>query len=205
MYNVVDAKIRLCYLSGDNNQKLTVFGVKNNNWNESEISGATVQSFPLLRDGYGRGRLKTINIAGSNLPVYLNVRNWILGEVNTSTVSFRIISENASLNASYWASKENTEVSLRPALVLTFKKDEKTALSDNHQFPDAGLRIRDGHVSVNCNEKPFLCEIFTLSGQIAYSQGIMRNSTVSVPLEKGMYIVRLSSKEVLITKKIQIL
>lgn len=202
---VVDAKIRLYYISGDNNLKLSVYGVKENSWNELDLSGTTTQSYPLLRDGYGKGRLKTISTTGSNTPIYLNVRNWLLGEVNTPAVSFRIVSENTSLNPSYLASKENNDQKLCPVLVLTFKNDGSTALPDNHQVPKADLLVRDGHVSVSCNEKPVFCEIFTLSGQVIHSQNIQVNSTVSIPLGKGIYIARLSSNEVLLTKKIQIL
>jgi len=205
LHKIADAKIRLYYLSGDNNQKLTVYGVKDNNWNEQELSGISAQASSGLRDGYGKGRMKTFDVSGINTPIYLNVRNWLLGEISTPIVTFRIVSENPSLYASYWASKEYEDTLLRPVLILTLKNDETTALPVNQQFPDVNIVVRNQHLYVTGLNETAYYEIISLSGQTLQSGKIKRDATLPLKIGKGIYIVRLRSNEVLITKKIKIL
>lgn len=204
LYQVTDANIRLHCLSGDNNQKLSVYGVKGNNWSELDLSGTSAQASSGLRDGYGKGRMKTFDVPEANTPVSINVRNWLLGEVNSSVVTFRIVSESASLNASYWASKEYEDIQLHPVLILTLNKDDATALPVNRQSQDVSIVVKDGHLSITGLDGSAHYDIMSLSGQMLQSGKTKAGSVGLMPLKQGIYLVRVRSDKLLITKKIQI-
>ena len=204
LHRVVDANIRLYYLSGDGNQKLSICGIKENNWDEETLTGTLALSTSGLRDNYGKGRIKNYVLPSADTSVNLNVRNWLLGEVSTADACFRIASENSSLFASYWASKEHENTLMHPMLILTFSKDGLNAVDENSQSEKINIYVKNDYLHVTGLTEPAICEVFSVSGQKIKSVNI--DSDLSIPLDRlnGTYIVRLKSNMMLITRKIQI-
>ena len=202
---VVDANIRLHYLAGESNQKLSVCGLKEHNWNEATLTGTMALSSTGLRSNYGKGRVKDFSIPSIHTPVNLNVRNWLLVELNNSIASFRIASEQSSLFTSSWASNEHENPQLRPVLILTLTKEAATSLDKHFQNDNINVYVKNKLLYISGINESVACEIFSISGQKLINMTVDANGTVPMHMPKGTYFIRIKTNQQIVSKKIQIL
>lgn len=201
---LVDARIRLNYLSGDKDQSLSVCGIKNNNWTEESLTTSSPELADIM-DDYGKSRIKIFSNVTTGIPIELNVRNWMLWEVDSSTVSFRISNETSSLNATYWASKQYENSLLRPLLILKFKRDERTSLVSEPETNDIKIFVRANKLIINGLNEPSNCEIYSVSGQKMSSFPVFTgDNSICLNAMAGIYIVCLKLKQTVQKIKIQI-
>ncbi|GAB1416691.1 hypothetical protein MASR2M117_20970 [Paludibacter sp.] len=200
---IVDAKIRLYYLSGDTQHNMTVYGVKSNNWSEADLAGTSTTLLPTIRANYGKGRMKNFT-TNQPSPILLNVRNWMKDEVTTQQATFRIVPENSGIYTSMWASKENSNVLYRPALVLTLDKNAQTALTHPVE-EDIHIDFKNSTISVSRNLTRGTCALISMTGSVVQQEEIRVGDPIQVKVEKGIYLVRIYTNNRYITKKIQIL
>lgn len=203
LFKVVDANIRLYYLSGDTQHTMTVYGVKSNNWNEADLAGTSTTLLPTLRANYGKGRMKSFE-TNQPAPIQLNVRNWIKDELTTQQATFRIVPENSGIYTSMWASKENSNVLYHPALVLTLDKNAKTALTTSTE-DDIYIHFNNSTLSVLGNLTYGSYILFSIAGNAVQQGDVHAGTPIYVKAEKGIYLVRICVNDRYITKKIQIL
>lgn len=204
LYRVVDAKIRLTYLSGDSEQKLAVTGIKDHNWNESTLTGIVASGASGLRNNYGKNRTKGFNNLIVNTPVYLNVRNWLMNEVNNQNISFRILTEKTSLLPSLWASKEHENTQLHPTLILSLAREQTSSNKEIQPDNLIDVQIKQHHLFINGIKTSVLCELYTVSGTKLISMIFEPGRNLQLNVDKGIYIVRIHSDLQSVTKKIQI-
>lgn len=200
---VIDAGIRLYYLSGDKSQSLSVCGIKNNSWSEESLTTNSPELTSIM-DNYGKLRTKLFPDLNTGDPVNLNVRNWILGEVNSNSVSFRISNETSSLSATYWASKQYENPQFKPVLILKLKKNSMTSFRSQPATSNIKLYVKDDQLFINGISEPTNCEIYSISGQkIDSFPVIIGDNSIYINPITGIYIVRLKSRQTVQNIKIQ--
>ncbi|MCK9506920.1 MAG: T9SS type A sorting domain-containing protein [Pigmentiphaga sp.] len=203
--NIVDAKVRLHFLSGDAEQKLSITGLKSASWDEASLNGTMAHIFSsTILNKFGKGRTKTFNNLSKYDGVSLNVRNWLKYEANNKTVNFRVSDELRSNTASEWISKDNVLYNqLKPVLILTFKKSDISSVKHTNAN-SIEVHSYDNKLSITGLRAESNCKIFTLSGNLVSSAKIYSDTTIDLNLEKGIYIIQINNVEQTITQKIQI-
>jgi len=205
--NVVDAKVRIHYLSGGAEQKLSVTGLKTATWDENSLSGTNTHIFSsTLLNKFGKGRTKTFADLSQYDGISLNVRNWMQYEVTNKIVNFRIADEANSNTASQWVSKENIlSQQLQPVLVLTFNKSDVSAVKQK-DASSLQLTVANNRLSVHGLNEITTCNIYAVSGQKLKSFYLNPSPSeqIDLMLDKGIYIIQLQNTTQAVTQKIQL-
>lgn len=200
---IKDAKVRLYYLSGDNNQRLSICGIKDNDWQEGSLTGSYTGLSGLMNN-YGKARAKVFFTGTANTPVELNVRNWIQEEVDGRNVSFRVSDETSGLNAAYWASGQHDNPQLRPVLILKLAREEMTSLGKETRTNDVRLFVKDRCLYASGFRGKAYGEIFSISGQKVAEFTFTSENPYTLKMKNGIYVVHITTDESTITEKIVI-
>lgn len=205
LYKLSNAKVRLFDASGVHTTRdLKIYGVDEQNWNESSLNGTFMDSNAAMRSSYGRLRSKQTAISNDLAYIDLPVRSWLVDSDPTPEyITFRIVDNSSDAQVSKWYSKEEGDISKSPQLILTIDKLRGTG-QKLYSSPDVKIWLNGSDLIFDGLEKISTCAIYTMMGTRLYSDVVKPGESIEVDFPAGVYIVRINNDTQSYSQKILI-
>ncbi len=181
-----------CTESNQNNRALFAAGIRDNDWEETHLTGATRHTNNAWNKTENRLSFNRGNISSGILE--FEVTNWLHNEVDNGIVSFKIFDTKETNAPVKLASKEHPDSEKHPRLVLSFWGEElHTAAQALRQEPLSINITAHNNIKINNPDNQFLhYQIINMTGQLLMQGPMTTNPINAGHLLPGMYVIRLT-------------
>jgi hypothetical protein len=194
--NLKNATLQL-HVTTANGANRTIFisAIHDNSWDENTLTGAIRATNENLRTTGNRLFVRR----GAHTPGMLSfdITTWLADNSHDSIFSFKVHDLAETTAALRLASREHSDVTLQPVLVLTFwGEDAFSNTLFEEKIPVTWNVNQNRQLSINYPGNPFnLYRVFGVNGQLLLRGNLTRDTIDVSPLQSGLYILQLTGKE----------